>query len=312
METVSLYIRLLLPIGLGVLLAQTKLFSRDDVSAIKRFAVRVGVPFLAFRNIAGADSSMLQQVPTMMLANISISIAYFFVAVAASRLVTTVAHRRAVGFGILSGNYGFLGWGVVAAFYGHAGLTLAVFFGVLFWPTFLLLGFLFVALEQQGKIVWREFLEILARNGAVILTTTLSALAWKSSGVPIPKLVIDVSDVFAPVVIPLILFTIGFDVSLRVSLRRLRLILFPVVVRTMAGMVIGFAVAAILASVFGADPLVKKVIMMLAIMPTGVLTTLFGEFIEMDRRLLSEVVTVSTLVSLVTIPLWHLVLDLLC
>ena len=305
---------ILLPIAFGWLLKKARVFRENEVAALRKFVVRVALPFLIFQNLYRADTGSLSQALPIILGFILLTGLY----TAASLLVAPLVRgddqqKLTFAFSVFAGNYAFLGWGVVASFFGSAALTRAVFFSMFFWPVFLTCGFLLrrrfcVACtpEAQGGA---GFLKVLLRHAGVPLGTAASALALNVAGVRLPGVVTDFVAQFAVLAIPLILFAIGQNLVLLMPAARLRLVLSASFFRLVGGFALGLATVAALCLLFRVDDLSRRVILLQAVMPTATMATFFGEYVPLDETLLAGIIAVSTLLSLVTLPLWVLAID---
>ncbi|HOB71841.1 MAG TPA: AEC family transporter, partial [bacterium] len=141
------------PIFLGWFFKQTKIFREGDISVLRKFVVKVTVPFIIFRNLYHADINEMGQLIPAAAAFFTVSI-LFTAAVLLIRKFTSSQKEISNSFciGSFMGNYGYLGWGVLFYFYGESGFTRAVFFTVFFWPVFLLLGFVMVVILSARKL----------------------------------------------------------------------------------------------------------------------------------------------------------------
>ena len=308
----STMLALLLPIAFGYLLKQVRLFKESEVAALRKFVVRVALPFLIFQNLYHADVESLQQALPIVLAFALLTALYTIAALFVSPRVTRgETQRLTFAFSVFAGNYAFLGWGVIVAFFGAKALTRAVFFSMFFWPVFLVCGFLMrrrfcTSCEREAAA---GFLKILIRHAGVPIATAASALALNIAGVRLPATLDNFIGQFAALAIPLILFAIGQNLQLLMPAARLRLVLLASFFRLVCGFALGFVVVAALRLVFNIDVLSRQVILLQAVMPTATMTTFFGEYVPLDEELLSGIIAISTLLSFVTLPLWVMVIQ---
>ena len=141
-EMLNTMLAILLPIALGYLLKLGRLFQESEIAALRKFVVRVALPFLIFQNLYHADVESLQQALPIVLAFVLLTALYTLAALLVSPRVTEgETQQLTFAFSVFAGNYAFLGWGVIVAFFGARALTRAVFFSMFFWPVFLTCGF---------------------------------------------------------------------------------------------------------------------------------------------------------------------------
>lgn len=305
---------ILLPIAFGWLLKKARVFRDNEVAALRKFVVRVALPFLIFQSLYRADVESLRQALPVIAGFALLTALYTAAALLVAPLLKADdGQKLTFAFAVFAGNYAFLGWGVIAAFFGPAALTRAVFFSMFFWPVFLVCGF--VLRRRFCLVCEREptsgFLKVLARNAGVPIGTAAAALALNISGIGLPGFLNDFVSQFAALAIPLILFAIGQNLVLLMPAARLRLVLAASLFRLAGGFALGLAVVAVICLLFEVDDMSRRVILMQAVMPTATMATFFGEYVPLDEELLSGIIAVSTLLSFVTLPLWVLAINAL-
>ncbi len=305
---------ILLPIAFGWLLKKARVFRENEVAALRKFVVRIALPFLIFQNLYRADVESLRQALPVIVGFVLLTALYTAAALLVSPLLKADdGQKLTFAFSVFAGNYAFLGWGVIAAFFGAAALTRAVFFSMFFWPVFLTCGFL---LRRRFCLVCEReptagFFRVLARNAGVPIGTAVAALALNIAGIGLPGFLGDFVSQFAALAIPLILFAIGQNLVLLMPAARLRLVLAASFFRLAGGFVLGLATVAVICLLFAVDDMSRRVILLQAVMPTATMTTFFGEYVPLDEQLLSGIIAVSTLLSFVTLPLWVLAINAL-
>jgi predicted permease len=216
-------------------------------------------------------------------------------------------------FSVFAGNYAFLGWGVIVAFFGGRALTRAVLFSMLFWPVFLTCGFFLRRRfhhgpEEAGR---SGFLKVMVRHAGVPIATAAAALALNIARVRLPGTLNDFISQFAALAIPMILFAIGQNLRLLMPAARLRLVLAASFFRLAGGFILGLATVVVLRLFFSLDALSLQVILLQAVMPTATMATFFSEYVSLDEELLSGIIAGSTLLSFVTLPLWVMAIRVL-
>lgn len=305
---------ILLPIAFGWLLKKARVFRDNEVAALRKFVVRIALPFLIFQNLYRADVESLRQALPVIAGFVLLTALYTAAALLLSPLLKADdGQKLTFAFSVFAGNYAFLGWGVIATFFGPAALTRAVFFSMFFWPVFLTCGFLLR--RRFCHVCEREptvgFLKVLARNAGVPIGTAAAALALNIAGIGLPGFLNDFVSQFAALAIPLILFAIGQNLVLLMPAARLRLVLAASFFRLAGGFALGLATVAALCLLFEVDDMSRRVILLQAVMPTATMATFFGEYVPLDEALLSGIIAVSTLLSFVTLPLWVLAVNAL-
>lgn len=310
-EMLNTMLAILLPIALGYLLKLGRLFQESEIAALRKFVMRVALPFLIFQNLYRADVESLQQALPIVLAFVLMTFLYTLAAGLISPLVADGEKQRLTfAFSVFAGNYAFLGWGVIVSFFGAKALTRAVFFSMFFWPVFLTCGFFLRrrfhndGSEAEGP----GFLKVMVRHAGVPIAAAAAALALNLGRVRLPEMLDSFIGQFAALAIPMILFAIGQNLRLLMPAARLRLVLTASLFRLAGGFALGLAVVAALRLFFNLDILSRQVILLQAVMPTATMATFFSEYVPLDEELLSGIIAVSTLLSFVTLPLWVMVI----
>jgi len=121
------------------------------------------------------------------------------------------------------------------------------------------------------------------------------------TGVPRPDFVHSVLSVLSGGVVPLMLIVLGMSIrwhSLRLTFLKL---LLPVVV---IALLVGPLLVYLMSGVIGLDQQLMVPVTLLAAMPTMVFGIVICERYELDSELYAAAVTLTTICSLVTLPLW--------
>ncbi len=301
------------PIFLGWFFKQTKIFREGDISVLRKFVVKVTVPFIIFRNLYHADINEMGQLIPAAAAFFTVSI-LFTAAVLLIRKFTSSQKEISNSFciGSFMGNYGYLGWGVLFYFYGESGFTRAVFFTVFFWPVFLLLGFVMVVILSARKLDKESktaVLSALRSNAVVPLVAVFIALVMNFQNISLAPWLSKSIESFASITIPAILFTVGLSFSIIIKKAHIRAVATGAVLRLFLGMVFGISAMLLTSLLFDIDIVTKKVILLESVMPSAAISPFFADFIDSDKEAVSGVVTFSTLISLITLPLWYSIIE---
>lgn len=199
-------------------------------------------------------------------------------------------------------NNGFVGFPLVAAVYGEN----AVFFASLSnIPFNLLLYTVGVMLLQKGDKSTKFSIKSVIN---VPIVATLIAVVIFAFEIPMPKLVDDVADTVSAATVPLSMMCVGLSlgsVSLKEALLQprlygislVRLIICPLTVWLVLRM-------------FITNPVILGTIVLLAACPSAIICTILGIQYGRDGVESSEAIFISTMLSMITIPLLISVLGL--
>lgn len=301
---------IMLPIAFGFVL-KGRLFKEHEIAALRKFVMRVGIPFLIFQNLFHADMQSIRQALPIVISFMLLTTLYTAAAsLIAPRVADNQKQRLTFAFSVFAGNYAFLGWGVVVAFFGNQALTRAVFFSMFFWPVFLSCGFFMRRMDGDDRTEKRTgFLTVMARHAGVPIATAFLALTLNLAGVRLPVVLEDFISRFASLAIPLILFAIGQNLNLFMPREQLRLVLGASLFRLIGGWGLGLMVMLAVRLIFKVDALSQQVILLQAAMPTATMSTFFSEYVQLDDSLLSGIIAFSTLLSFITLPIWVLLIN---
>ncbi len=310
MNIVEIIISVLLPIFFGYFLKIIKVISSDDAVTLRKFVVKASVPFIIFKNLYTADVSVFSQILPNFLGFVIISIIFTIFSKYFSNFISdNIKESRAFSIATQFGNYGYLGWGIMFYFYGDGGFTRAVFFSMFFWPIFLVLGFLMIFFETKNKFSKKEFYSALLKNATIPVFSAIFGLAFNILKIKFHPVIKDFIFTFGSFTIPMILFTIGLDFNFKLDNRRFKLSFLSSFIRLIFGMLFGIFAVFIISRIFNIDELTFKVILLETVMPTATMTAFFSDFIDMDKELLASTLTLSTLLSLITLPMWYYLIE---
>lgn len=256
----------------------------DEVS-ISRLVLNVGIPCLLFRSLTGID------VPPATLAAMAVLAAAAMSTFALGGFVLLKAMKLPAHTflgPLVFTNSGNLGLPVCLFAFGEPGLALGMAYfavsstchvalgGPLFSGTFSLQPLL------RSPLTW-----------AVIITVGVVAL-----GLPVPVWVARTTTILGDIAIPLMLLTLG------VSLSNMHLeSLGRTVVLSFFRLGLGVSTGLILTTVLGVEGLTRKVLVLQASMPVGVLNYLFAHRYARSPEQVASLVLVSTLLSVISIPI---------
>ncbi len=270
-----------------------------DVHATKRlsgFLINVTIPALIIASMQVPFSPMLLAGVGELLV---LSAAFYAVSLAAAWLVPNLlraatAGRGVVRFALVFANVGFMGFPVIETLYGAEALFFVAIFNLLFNALIFSLGIAMLT-EERGE-GFDPALLVNPGIGASIVGFLLFLFS-----VEIPSPLIDAIDLLGGTTTPLAMIIVGALLAT-----------FPA--REMAGdwrigaisavrLLIIPAVLWLAVRPLGADPLITGIVVTLAAMPAAANTVIFAEEFGADARLASRIVFVSTVASMVTIPL---------
>ena len=255
----------------------------DEVS-ISRMVLHVGVPCLLFRSLTTLDVSPFE---LAQMAGLTVVVMALF-AIGGYAILRGLGLPSHTFLGpLVFTNSGNIGIPICLFAFGEPGLALAMtYFAVSATFHVSLGGPLFA-----GSFSWRPFLRS-PLTWAVAITAPVVAF-----GLPVPTVVARTTTLLGDIAIPLMLLTLGVSLS-RMHPDSLGRSLLLAVIRFGLGVSAGFAITSLL----GVEGLARKVLILQAAMPVGVLNYLFAHRYGRSPEQVASLVLVSTLLSVVTIP----------
>ena len=255
----------------------------DEIS-ISRLVLNVGVPCLLFRSLTTLDVTPFE---LAQMAGLTVGVMALFAlgGLAVLRVMKLPAHTF-LGPLIFS-NSGNVGVPICLFAFGEPGLALAMtYFAVSATFHVSLGGPLFA-----GSFSWKPFLRS-PLTWAVAVTVPVVA-----TGAAVPTWIARTTELLGDIAIPLMLLTLGVSLS-KMHPESLGRSLVLALVRFALGMSAGFLLTALL----GVEGLTRKVLILQASMPVGVLNYLFAHRYGRTPEQVASLVLVSTLLSVLTIP----------
>lgn len=298
----DLLLTLLIPIMLGYILVKTGYLPNSINRDIKLFVMRVAVPCRIYISMFELNLETVKQIIPMSLSFILMSLIIIFLTFIIFYRVKDKSLRALYMITITFGNYGYMGWAVVDGAYGSEGLVRAMFFTTLWWPMIYIGTFLI------GKLVKIEHkLDVKSYRLNIFIPSTVLVLGILSNYLdlniytPLEATIVKLGDM----TVPLILFSIGLNISIGKSVKNIKEALIPIILRPIIGLIAGIIVINILNL---KDDISVNTILLESTMPVAVMSVLLADMLNIRDELPSSILILSTLLSLVTIPLTLLLL----
>jgi hypothetical protein len=288
----------LIPILLGWALRLGRIFGDREGDVLRSFVVRFALPVLVFFSMYDAGRDDISAMPSMLASLVVLTAALFPLGLLCSRLFKGTGRRTAVHACCTFGNYGWLGFGVAQVLLGEPGLRRAVFFCVLWWPVFygfgLPIGLIHARRERGGLPIWKA-----VRLATPVISCLVAGFLFNLRGWRLPSLLETTMRPFGETTVPLILISVGMMLDLSGIRKALAPALLVSAFTLLVKPLIGWALAAVLTR----DPTSYAVVILNAAMPVATLTPILAENFEMDLDVTNTSIVLSTLLSLITLPI---------
>lgn len=292
MDTALLILPNFMLILVGLALARKFDFGRDFWDGMEKLVYYVLFPALLFRSLAIAKIDLSATGPLILVA-LGITFAGFLLSLLPGPVFKL--DRKLLATGSQAG-YRFntyVGLAIAGSLFGTPGVALAALLLGVMIP---LANFLAVAmLASHGR---RGFLGELARNP--LLVSTLAGFAWNALGLPLPGFADQTLALLAQTSLPAGLLSVGAAMRLErdpgaTGAHAWWLAVKLVVVPAMAWAVIRY---------FGFTGIEAKVLLLCAALPTATNAYILAVRMTGDGRAVATQITLGTVLSMLTIPLW--------
>lgn len=288
---------LFLPILLGYILVKIKYLPISISKDIKLFVMRVAVPCRIFTAMYEMDLGTITQIIPLTISFVFMTLFLIFSTNIIFRNLKDKRVKAIYMIAITFANYGYMGWAVLDSALGPEGLTRGIFFNTLWWPVIYAGTFFIGKLTKiESTLDIKKFLiNIIVPSSVLIL-----GILFNIFKIPIYSPFLHTFTVFGDMTVSLILFSVGLTISFTSSFKGIKLAIIPVVARPLLGILSGYLAITIINIT---DPISRSSIFIESTMPTAVLSVLLGEMLGLDEKLLSSILVLSTLLSLITIPI---------
>ena len=194
---------------------------------------------------------------------------------------------------MIFGNTGYLGFPVALLAFGVAGLSQAVIYSSVETVLLMSLG-IFLANKKND---WKEIFKV------PLIYAVIIALVFGVINYTLPALVLTPIDLIGQITIPLALLVLGYRLT-KIKLKDTKKALLASIFK----IGVGFIIALTIVLAFSLTGVVRDVLILQAAMPSAVLTMVITHSYKRNADLVASVVFISTLLSMITIPLllWFL------
>lgn len=297
----ELLLTLFIPIILGYLLVRTGYLPRSINRDLTLFVVRVTVPCRIYISMLELQLETVKQIVPLTLAFILISLLLIFVTNFLFRFITDRRLKALYMIAITFGNYGYMGWAVADRAFGSEGLVRAMFFTTLWWPMIYTGTFLIGKLVNiENKLDVKTYRLNIMVPTIVLILGILSNFIGLEIYTPLLETVTKLGDM----TVTLILFSVGLNISIGSSIKNIKKALIPILLRPLLGLPIAYMVIKILQI---SDIISINTIILESTMPVAVMSVVLANMLGIEDELPSSILILSTLLSLVTIPLTLLI-----
>ncbi len=290
---------LLLTFALGILLRRLGIFDKNAGDLFLKLFFYVAAPALFLRSVPHLELSVdLIAIP---ITGAAIDFALYGLAWLVSRRFKL--RRQTLGVFIIGAvimNTGFL-YPFALAVYGPAGMAIASLFD--FGHASVVFSFVYINAcryghgnNQPARVLFKKFIS------SPPLLALLAALALNLAHLQLPPVAAEFVHILSGLVTPLMMIPLGIYFETRISHPG------PLVTAILLRMLGGFCLGLACVTLFNLQGLVRTMVLLLSSAPSGILTLTYASMEELDGDLAAGIVSYSTMIGLILIPLLILLL----
>ena len=131
-----------------------------------------------------------------------------------------------------------------------------------------------------------------------LIYAVIVGLALNIFKIKIPEIIFKPMEIIGMIVIPLALLILGYKLT-EIKIQTVRTAFFASLFRIIGGFIIAFLII----KLFSISGLVRNIILIEAAMPAAVMSIILTSKYSKDPELVASIVFISTLISLISIPL---------
>ncbi|HZD60260.1 MAG TPA: AEC family transporter [Anaerolineae bacterium] len=297
-ELISIILSILILISIGFLSKKTGLLKKEDNAVLNNVIIYLTMPALIFRAVFESDVSLsLLKIPLLALVIVALSMGTAFMIARFMRLNRPTFGALLIAASI--GNTGYLGFPLTLQFFGIENLVRAVFYDIFGTVIFMFTVGLFVADKYgEGQERINKVKEIITFPPLLGL---IAAFTVKGIGIELPKFTTDVIGFLAGATVPLIMLSIGLALDIG-DMGRYKL---EIGITGLVKLALAPLIGLLSASMLSMPQVDTGITILEASMPTAMFSMIVGLKYGLDTDFLPAVIVATTLISLVTIPVWQ-------
>jgi len=263
-------------------------FRKINVASITDITLYIGVPALVFVSLI-KQKIVLVEAAKIWVASLIIMFGCFLIAWIAFKILKQKHSGLYLPISIM--NTVNIPFPIISLAYGATGMVAATLFYI---PNSLIVFSIGTYMVSGGH--WKENIKEIFRQPAVY--ASIIGLLVNFLNIPVPELLISALDFIAMMAIPLVLFILGYNLS-QSRMTTLPTTLLASFIRMGVGLGIGLMVVQVLdiTGVF------RSVVIFYSAMPAAAIVSILATKYDNEADLVSSVVFVTTLASLVVVPL---------
>lgn len=289
-------VSIIVMILIGVIAKKINLLKEEDVETLNNIVINISLPCMIFNALYTADVSLI---PGLSILTVHMLMTSFIVGILTYSLLKflgwDIKKIWTIVVVVVLGNTGFLGYPITQGIFGSDGMLRAVFCDISTSILFVILSFLLILVfDGSLKAAIKKILVF------VPLWSIVIGLIFNFFNIPISSVGSTVINYLAGSTIPLIMISLGLSLNLAGLRDHFKEVALAVGIKLIIYPLIGLCVLALL-HVSGFNHTIG---LLEAAMSSAMLGMVIAITYKLDWELASDCIFASTLLSLVTIPIF--------
>ncbi|MEO1814165.1 MAG: AEC family transporter [Acetobacterium sp.] len=293
---VSQMLELFLILALGYIAAKKKVVSPNFGSQLSNFILSITLPCMMLASVATmpADTNNLDVIMMFIISILFYVVMPFIAYFIARILMVKKEDRHLYMYMTIWSNVGFMGFPVIASIFGEGAIFYATIFNLIFNVSNFTLGIMLMSKDGRKALDLKKFL-------SPGMMSSIAAVIMFSAHLKLPELLNDTLKTVGDTTTPLAMIVIGIALSgIPVKSVFTEIRLYPYVI--IKQIVLPLLAWVILKNVI-ANPYLLGIVIVIIAMPVATSSVLFANRYENNVALATKGVFITTLASVVTIPI---------
>ena len=287
---------IIIMILIGVLSKKIGLLKEEDVETLNNIVINIALPCLIFNTLYSADASL---VPQLSILTVYMLITSLIVGILTYSLLYFLGWDKkkiwSVVIVVVLGNTGFLGYPITQGIFGNAGMVRAVFCDCSTSIVFVILSFILILIfDGEIKVALKKIVTFLP------LWSIILGIIFALCNIPMPSVGSTVIGYLSGATIPLIMISLGLSLNLDGFKNHFKEVGLASFIKLVIYPLIGLGVLSLL-NITGFNHTIGFIE---AAMSSAMLGLVLSVSYKLDWELTSDCIFASTVLSLVTIPIF--------
>lgn len=289
-------VSIIIMILIGVLSKKIGLLKEEDVETLNNIVINIALPCLIFNTLYSADASL---VPQLSILTVYMLITSLIVGILTYSLLYFFGWDRrkiwSVVIVVVLGNTGFLGYPITQGIFGNEGMVRAVFCDCSTSIVFVILSFILILIfDGEIRVALKKIVTFLP------LWSIILGIIFTLFNIPIGSVGSTVISYLSGATIPLIMISLGLSLNLDGFKNHFKEVGLASFIKLVIYPLIGLGVLSLL-KITGFNHTIGLIE---AAMSSAMLGLVLSVTYKLDWELTSDCIFGSTVLSLVTIPIF--------